>query len=311
MRRQRTGLCATVFLIASSVVPAFAEIVIPSLTYRTGPYAASGVPTSDGFSDYITLLNERDGGINGVPIRLVECEYGYNTEKGVECFEETFAEGALAYHPMSTGLTYQLIPRATELGVVLHTMGYGLTAAADGGMFPYTFNFPAHYWHAASAQIRHIKETEGGDLTDKKIMHMFHNSGYGKEPITTLERLAEIEGFELILQPIDHPGEDQSDIWPGAIAQNPDYILLWGWGVMNEVALKTAAKAEFPMDKVIGVWWSANEGDIKPLGKLGDGYKAVTFHAVGTSFRIFNEMNMLVYQTHKARGELMPYTTEG
>lgn len=278
------------------------SLVIPSLTYRTGPYKSSGIPYSDGFSDYLTFLNLRDGGINGKPIEIVECEYGYDTEKGLACFEETLAKGALLYHPMSTGLTYKLIPRAHDVGVVVHTMGYGLTAAADGTTFPYAFNFPAHYWHGAMAQVRHVKEVEGGSLRGKRIMHLYHNSGYGREPIPTLERLAEIEGFELLLQPIDHPGQDQSDIWPKVEAANPDYIFFWGWGVMNKIALLGASGIGYPMDRIIGIWWSANEGDIRPLGRRGNGYKAVTFHAVGTSFVVYNEMNELVYQPMKSRG---------
>ena len=296
------GTAGLLFLASTAFCYAEA-LIIPSLTYRTGPYQSSGVPYSDGFSDYFTFLNLRDGGINGKPIEVVECEYGYDTERGVACFEETLAKGALLYHPMSTGLTYKLMARAHEVGVVLHTMGYGLTAAADGASFPYAFNFPAHYWHGATAQIRHVKEIEGGSLRGRRIMHLYHNSGYGKEPITTFERLAEIEGFELLLQPIDHPGQDQSDVWPAVEAAKPDYIFLWGWGIMNRVALENAAKIGFPMDRIIGIWWSANEGDIKPLRRAGHGYKAVTFHAVGTSFPFYNEMNELVYQTMKSRGQ--------
>ncbi len=296
--------CLTLLVAMAIAAPAWAaDLVVPSLTYRTGPYATSGIPYSDGFTDYLTFLNERDGGINGKRIEVVECEYGYSTDKGIECFEETLAKGALIYHPMSTGLTYKIMKRAHEVGVPLHTMGYGLTAVADGATFPYAFNFPAHYWHAAVAQVRHAKEIEGGSLRGKKIMHLYHNSGYGKEPIPTFEELAKRERFELILQPIDHPGEDQSAIWPLVEAADPDYIFLWGWGVMNQVALRNASKIKFPMDRIIGIWWSANEGDIRPLRRRGDGYKAVTFHAVGTNFRIYNEMNMLVYQAGKARGE--------
>ena len=47
--------------------PAMAELVFPSLSYRTGPYAANGIPFADGYADYFTLLNERDGGIGGEP----------------------------------------------------------------------------------------------------------------------------------------------------------------------------------------------------------------------------------------------------
>ena len=45
------------------------ELVFPSLSYRTGPYAPNGIPFADGYADYFTLLNERDGGIGGVPIK--------------------------------------------------------------------------------------------------------------------------------------------------------------------------------------------------------------------------------------------------
>ena len=64
-----------------AAAPAAADLVIPDLSYRTGPYAAGGIPFSDGYQDYFTLLNERDGGIGGEPIRLIECETAYNTER--------------------------------------------------------------------------------------------------------------------------------------------------------------------------------------------------------------------------------------
>ena len=64
-----------------AAAPALADLVFPSLSYRTGPYAANGIPFADGYADYFTLLNERDGGIGGEMIKMIECETGYNTEK--------------------------------------------------------------------------------------------------------------------------------------------------------------------------------------------------------------------------------------
>ena len=106
---------------AATVVaaPALADLTIVSTSYRTGPYAANGIPFADGYEDYFTLLNERDGGIGGEMVNIVECETGYNTEKGVECYEATKGEGALVYQPLSTGITYQLIPKATADGIPL------------------------------------------------------------------------------------------------------------------------------------------------------------------------------------------------
>jgi branched-chain amino acid transport system substrate-binding protein len=62
-------------------------IYVPLLSYRTGPYAGSGTPIANGMSDYLNMLNERDGGIGGVKIIVEECETGYDTKKGVECYE--------------------------------------------------------------------------------------------------------------------------------------------------------------------------------------------------------------------------------
>jgi branched-chain amino acid transport system substrate-binding protein len=133
--RQKLMTAAAVAMMAAS--PALAELTIVDTSYRTGPYAANGIPFSDGYQDYFTLLNERDGGIGGEMINLVECETGYNTEKGVECYEATknSGSGALVYQPLSTGITYQLIPKATADGIPLHTMGYGRTSAKNGEVF--------------------------------------------------------------------------------------------------------------------------------------------------------------------------------
>ena len=84
-----TTLAIAGSMLASS---AMADLVVPLFSYRTGAYAPNGIPFADGYTDYLTLLNERDGGIGGVPIRMIECETGYNTEKGVECYESTKAK---------------------------------------------------------------------------------------------------------------------------------------------------------------------------------------------------------------------------
>ena len=92
------------------------------------------------------------------------------------------------YQPLSTGITYQLIPKATADGIPMHTMGYGRTSAANGEVFSHTFNYPANYWNGASGAINYLLGENGGDLKGKKIALVYHNSAYGKEPIRTLGR---------------------------------------------------------------------------------------------------------------------------
>jgi branched-chain amino acid transport system substrate-binding protein len=81
------------------------DIFIPLLVYRTGPYAPSGIPIANGFVDYFTLLNERDGGINGVKVTWEECETQYDTKQGVECYERLKGKGPAVVNPYSTGIT--------------------------------------------------------------------------------------------------------------------------------------------------------------------------------------------------------------
>ena len=248
------------------------------------------------------MLNARDGGIGGVMTRVIECETGYNTEKGVECYEATKGEGALVYQPLSTGITYQLIPRTTADDIPMHTMGYGRTSAANGDVFSHTFNYPANYWYGASGVVNHLLDINGGDVNGKKVALVYHNSAYGKEPIRTLEELSAKHGFELSLLPVDHPGQEQKSQWLQIRRERPDYVVMWGWGVMNQVAIQEAANIRFPMENFIGVWWSGAQHDVLPAGDAANGYKAITFHAVGNDFPVFDDIRQYVHDAGNAAG---------
>lgn len=285
-----------------AAAPAMAELVFPALSYRTGPYAANGIPFADGYQDYFTLLNERDGGIGGVMTKMVECETGYNTEKGVECYESTKGQGALVYQPLSTGITYQLIPKASADGIPVHSMGYGRTSAANGKVFEWIFNYPTNYWNGASIAIKHILDLNGDDISGKKIALVFHNSAYGKEPIRTLQELSKKHGFEFLELAVDHPGQEQKSQWLQIRREKPDYVLMWGWGVMNQVAIQEAANIRYPMENFIGIWWSGSENDVLPVGDGANGYKALNMHAPGADFPIYDDLKTHVYDAGLAAG---------
>lgn len=278
-----------------------AEQFIPSLVYRTGPYAPNGIPFADGAMDYYKMLNARDGGINGVKVVVEECDTGYNTDRGVECYERLKGKGetgAAAFSPLSTGITYAIIDRATQDKVPVFSMGYGRTDASDGRVFPYVFTAPMTYWSQASALVRYVGGEEGGmdKLKGKKIALVYHDSAYGKEPIATLETLSAKYGFEFHKFPVTHPGLEQKATWLTIGRKlRPDWVFMWGWGVMNQTAIKEAAAAGFPMNKFIGGWWSGAEPDTRPAGKAAIGYKSAAFHSPGASFIVHQDIFKHVY----------------
>src|SRR5262245_53243078 len=243
-------------------------LFIPTLVYRTGPYAPNGSPSANGFKDYFALLNERDGGIEGVKIVHEECETQYDTKQGVECYERLKSKNPLIINPFSTGITYALIPKAPVDKIPILSMGYGRTDAAVGSIFPWVFNMPTSYWSQASAKIKYVAAKEGGfeKLKGKKLALVHHNSPYGKEPIPTLEALSKKYGYELEILAVDHPGQEQKATWLKIRQWKPDWIFLWGWGVMNQVSIKEAAAIGFKMDHMVGVWWSGTETDTLPAG---------------------------------------------
>ena len=271
------------------------EQFIPLLVYRTGPYAPNGIPAANGGLDYYKLINNRDGGINGVMLTYEECEFRYDTKAGVECYERLKNKGptgASVVNPLSTGVTYQLNPRAPVDQVPVHSMGYGQTAASDGRVFPWTFTHPTSYWSQASAFIKYVGAQSGGmdKLAGQTIVLVYHNSPYGKEPIPVLQVLAEKYGYTLELLPVDHPGQEQKSTWLQIRRLKPDWTFLWGWGVMNQVAIKEAAGIGYQMDRLIGVWWSASESDVVPAGDDAIGYKGASFHSPGAGFPIHEEI---------------------
>ena len=263
---------------ATTAPAAFAqakEQFFPVLVYRTGPYAPNGVPFANGYVDYLKLVNA-NGGLNGVKISFEECETGYATDRGVECYERLKGKGATVFQPLSTGITFALTEKAPVDKIPLITAGYGRSESQDGGVFKWNFPLLGTYWIAADALIQQIAKKEGGldKLKGKKIALVYHDSPFGKEPIPLVQERAKMHGFDLQMLPVTAPGVEQKSTWLQIRQNRPDYVLLWGWGVMNSTALKEAVATGYPREKMYGVWWAGAEPDVKDVGDAAKGYNA-------------------------------------
>jgi branched-chain amino acid transport system substrate-binding protein len=279
MMKLATLTLAAAGLLASHAVMAQAkEQFFPVLVYRTGAYAPNGVPYANGYVDYLKLTNAR-GGINGVKVSWEECETGYATDRGVECYERLKGKngGATVFQPLSTGITFALTEKAPGDKIPLITAGYGRSESTDGMVFKWNFPLTGTYWDAADILLQHLAKKEGGwdKLKGKKIALVYHDSPYGKEPIPLLTERSKMHDFQLSTIPVTHPGVEQKAAWLQIRQNRPDYVLLWGWGVMNSTSLKEAQATGFPRDKMYGVWWAAAEPDVKDVGDGAKGYNGL------------------------------------
>src|SRR5215204_5830167 len=295
---------------AALAAPALAqnEQFIPHLVYRTGAYAPNGIPFANGVADYYKLVNERDGGINGVKIVFEECDTGYATDRGVECYERLKGKGptgAAYVIPLSTGITLALTEKAPIDKIPIISMGYGRSESRDGSVFQWNFPLLGTYWTAADIILQHIAKKEGGfdKLKGKKIALVYHDSPYGKEPIALLQKRASMHGFENLLFPVTHPGVEQKATWLQVRQNRPDYVLLWGWGVMNSTAIKEAVAVGYPREKMYGVWWSGAEPDVKDVGEGAKGYNAVTMqHGAEPQSKVVKDILAMVHDKGQGTG---------
>src|SRR5450631_2982560 len=98
------------------------EQFFPLLVYRTGAYAPNGTPWANGKQDYLKMINARDGGVNGVKLTFEECEYGYATDRGVECYERLKGKDASFIDPQATGITFALTEKVAADKIPLITL---------------------------------------------------------------------------------------------------------------------------------------------------------------------------------------------
>ncbi len=309
MKLHKTLLAgATIAGLLASGYAAAQEQFIGLPSYRVGPYAAGGSGVFGGWIDYMQLINERDGGINGVKLTWEECETEYNNARGVECYERLKNKGATGntvFQPVSTGITYSVLDKVAQDKIPMVTIGYGRTDAIDGQVFPWVFPMISTYWSQASGIVKYIGQKEGGmdKLKGKKIVYLYHDSAFGKEGIALMEQSAAKYGFTLTQIAVAHPGNEQQAQWLQIRKEKPDYVILWGWGVMNPTAIRTAARTGFPRDKIVGGWWSASEEDVVPVGDGAKNYISANFTGVGTDFPVIQEVQKSVYAKNQGNME--------
>ena len=301
-------LAAAILLGAGTLVTApaaFAEdsIYVPLFTYRTGPFSGSGIPVANGMHDYLEMLNQRDGGIGGVKLVIEECETGYDTKKGIECYESVKGKSPVIVNPWSTGITLPLIPKASVDKIPILSMAYGLSASAVGDTFPWVFNPPNTYWDGLSMILRYVADKEGGldKLKGKIIGYLYLDAGFGKEPIPMFQAFAQDLGFTLKMYPVAFGDlQNQSSQWLNVRRDKPDYMIMYGWGAMNGTAVKEAARINYPMDKFISIWWPSEE-DVRGAGDAAKGFKILNWHATGADFPAIQDIITKIVDTGKSQ----------
>jgi branched-chain amino acid transport system substrate-binding protein len=72
---------------------------------------------------------------------------------------------------------------------------------------------------------------------------------------------------------------------------------------MNSAALKNAAASGYPRDKMIGIWWSGSEADVRAAAGDAVGYKAAALQYGAGKFQVHRDIERHVYAKGKGSGK--------
>ena len=112
-----------------------------------------------------------------------------------------------------------------------------------------------------------------------------------------------MHGFELQLLPVTAPGVEQKATWLQVRQSKPDYVALWGWGIMNTTSIKEAQATGYPREKMYGVWWAGAEPDVKDVAEGAKGYNAVAMqHGAEPQSKLAKDVLAMVHGKGQGTG---------
>lgn len=276
-----------------------AEQAIGVLQYRTGPYAALGAKIAGGLEDYLTLLNLRDGGVNGQPIKLLSCETGYQMDRVDVCARQLQARGATVLNVPSNGAMLMLEAWSQQQRMPLLITG-GITTET-GKRTSNAYQFALGPDAAAEAEAMWRNVTQAQSLRGKTVVDLYLDSDYSRSALPVLDGLARQAGVRLVHLPINPPGDEQQAVWTQIGQLKPVGMLLRGWDKMTPIALGKAAENGMPMSRIIGSSWSGLEEAVLPVAQQAKGYTSVSLVAEGQRFPVVDEIKRVVYAQGQGR----------
>lgn len=284
------------------------EVVVGLQCDRTGPTQTVGVFLCPGYHDYIKLVNQK-GGVEGHTIRALEVDHEYKVPPAVEAYQRFKQEGAVLVGLYGTPQTQALTQKLTEDKTPGTAPGFGTASAADGIRYPYIFPIAATYWSQAAAAIAFAKDQLGGDIKDKKIAYIYYDNPAGREPLPVLNKLAEVEGFNMKTFAVPAPGVEMgAQILDITRRFRADFVVSHLFGRAPSVSIKEFKRAGYPLNKMVSFVWGHSEADIQAAGgyDVADGYYGLQFAGVGSDYQILQEIRDM----YKAEGKDSPKEME-
>ncbi len=238
-------------------------------------YAVAAVDAAD----YINA----NGGINGRPIEMIANDYAYKPDKAVELYKTYKDQGIFLIQGWGTGDTNALKALVNKDEIVYMSASYD-SGLNDPAKTPYNFYVGTSYGDCIRGAMQYVADTWTDTSRKPRVVFIYPDHPYGKNPIPAGKAMAEELGFEV--------GEDQYVALNAtdAVSQltimkkfNPDWAWIGGTVASTAVIIKDAAKLGLDTKFLINVW-GFDENLVKLTGDAANerayGTAPFTFYGV-------------------------------
>ena len=255
-----------------------------------------------GYRDYVTMVN-MEGGVEGYRFELLSADHANEPQRGIELYEQYKKKGAMIINTVSTPIAHAVLPRCMKDGIVLYTPNHGRGDAVIGEVFPWVFPLGATYSSKAAVLLEYIYNKESQDLKNKKIAYVHIDTAFGREVVPVLTRLGEKLGYQMRTFGYPPPGNEQASIWTQVRRFRPDWVILWGAGIGQSVAVKEALRNGIPVNKITSCDWLLEQG-MKIVGpEKAKGVVRVEGIAPGRDVPVIQKIRKEIYGAGKGAGD--------
>jgi branched-chain amino acid transport system substrate-binding protein len=225
------------------------EIVVGGIFDITGPTSSVGKDYAQGAVDAEKFINQ-NGGVDGIPIRLIPNDYAYEVPKAVNLYKKyKEVDKVFVIQGWGTGDTNALKPLINRDEVVFMSASYD-GQLTDPKQTPYNFFIGSSYSDHVRMAMRYAKENGG-----KKVCFIYPDHPYGKNPIPAGKEYAAKMGLEV--GPDINVALNATDATSQLLQMkefNPEYAWIGGTTPSTSVILKDAAKLKLETKFLINTW---------------------------------------------------------
>ena len=170
------------------------SIAVGGIFDITGPTSQVGKEYAQGALAAARYINDQ-GGVNGTPIKLIANDYGYKIPEAITLYKRYKEMSVPVIQGWGTGDTNALKSFITRDKIVYMSASYDANLD-DPQKTPYNFFVMTSYSDSIRLAMQFIKET-WKEKRPPKVVFIYPNHPYGKNPIPAGKAMAKELGFEI------------------------------------------------------------------------------------------------------------------